>query len=42
MAAKIKKGDYVIVMGAGDSTKWAYALPAQLDALELNDNKQSA
>jgi len=42
IAAQAEKGDYVIVMGAGDSTKWAYALPAQLDALELNDNKQSA
>lgn len=27
-----KEGDYVIIMGAGNSTHWAYALPEKLDA----------
>lgn len=27
-----KSGDYVILMGAGDITAWAYELPAQLEA----------
>jgi UDP-N-acetylmuramate--alanine ligase len=26
-------GDVVVLLGAGDITSWAYALPAQLDAL---------
>jgi UDP-N-acetylmuramate--alanine ligase len=26
-------GDVVVLLGAGDITSWAYALPAQLEAL---------
>jgi UDP-N-acetylmuramate--alanine ligase len=34
MIAKVaKKGDVVVLLGAGDITSWAYALPAQLDEL---------
>jgi UDP-N-acetylmuramate--alanine ligase len=29
-----KKGDYVVCLGAGNITQWAYALPAELKALE--------
>ena len=29
-----KEGDLVVLLGAGDITSWAYALPAQLEALE--------
>ena len=28
-----KAGDLVVLLGAGDITSWAYALPAQLEAL---------
>ena len=28
-----KPGDYVICLGAGNITQWAYALPAELEAL---------
>ena len=28
-----KAGDLVVLLGAGDITAWAYALPAQLEAL---------
>lgn len=42
MIAKIARpGDYVICMGAGDITGWAYDLPAQLDT-ELAKAKGSA
>ncbi|MEZ5814938.1 MAG: UDP-N-acetylmuramate--L-alanine ligase [Alphaproteobacteria bacterium] len=42
MVAKIARpGDYVICMGAGDITSWAYDLPAALDA-ELDKAKGSA
>jgi UDP-N-acetylmuramate--alanine ligase len=30
----VKPGDYVICLGAGNITNWAYALPAQLAALD--------
>ena len=33
-----KSGDYVIVMGAGNSTQWAYSLPEELSA-ELQKSK---
>ena len=33
-----KSGDYVIVMGAGNSTQWAYSLPDELSA-ELQKSK---
>jgi UDP-N-acetylmuramate--alanine ligase len=26
-------GDYVVCLGAGNITQWAYALPGELDAL---------
>ena len=28
-----KPGDYVVCLGAGNITQWAYALPAELKAL---------
>jgi UDP-N-acetylmuramate--alanine ligase len=28
-----KSGDYVVCLGAGSITQWAYALPAELKAL---------
>ena len=33
VAAEVKSGDLVLFLGAGDITGWAYALPAQLEAL---------
>jgi UDP-N-acetylmuramate--alanine ligase len=27
------RGDYVVLLGAGNITQWAYALPAELKAL---------
>jgi UDP-N-acetylmuramate--alanine ligase len=33
VAAEAKPGDVVVLLGAGDITNWAYALPAQLEAL---------
>jgi UDP-N-acetylmuramate--alanine ligase len=33
IAAEAKEGDLVVCLGAGDITSWAYALPAQLEAL---------
>lgn len=33
LAGKIKKGDMIICLGAGDITKWAYALPAELEEI---------
>jgi UDP-N-acetylmuramate--alanine ligase len=29
-----KPGDYLICLGAGSITQWAYALPAELAALD--------
>ena len=29
-----RPGDYVVCLGAGSITQWAYALPAELAALE--------
>ncbi|ESQ86230.1 UDP-N-acetylmuramate--alanine ligase [Asticcacaulis sp. AC466] len=34
VAAEAKPGDLVVLLGAGDITQWAYALPAQLEALQ--------
>jgi UDP-N-acetylmuramate--alanine ligase len=34
VAAEAKPGDIVVLLGAGDITQWAYALPAQLEALK--------
>ncbi len=33
VAGKVEPGDYVVCLGAGSITHWAYALPAELDAL---------
>jgi UDP-N-acetylmuramate--alanine ligase len=33
IAEEAKTGDVVVLLGAGDITAWAYALPAQLEAL---------
>ena len=33
VAAAVKPGDYVVCLGAGSITQWAYALPAELAAL---------
>ena len=35
-------GDLVVCLGAGDITKWAAALPSQLEALQSNGSKQTA
>jgi len=32
VAAEAKPGDLVVLLGAGDITQWAYALPGQLEA----------
>lgn len=42
VAAQVQPGDYVICLGAGDITKWAYALPAQLDDVFAAARKQRA
>ncbi len=34
IANEAKSGDIVVCLGAGDITQWAYALPAQLEALK--------
>ncbi len=33
IAAEARSGDVVVLLGAGDITSWAYALPGQLEAL---------
>jgi len=33
IAAEVKAGDLVVLLGAGDITAWAYALPGQLEGL---------
>ena len=33
IAAEARPGDLVVLLGAGDITQWAYALPGQLEAL---------
>ncbi|MFZ3007715.1 MAG: UDP-N-acetylmuramate--L-alanine ligase, partial [Phenylobacterium sp.] len=33
IADEARPGDLVVCLGAGDITSWAYALPAQLEAL---------
>lgn len=37
IAAMAGEGDYVICLGAGDITKWAYALPGELEELLGSD-----
>ena len=38
----VEDGDYIICLGAGSISKWAYELPEQLDAEFANKQKQSA
>lgn len=42
VADHAQEGDYIICLGAGDITKWAYALPEQLTAELANREKQRA
>lgn len=42
IAAVAEPGDYVICLGAGNITQWAYALPAQLDAMIPDQKKAKA
>lgn len=42
IAAQVQSGDFVICLGAGDITKWAYALPAQLESILSKSQKQRA
>lgn len=42
IAAQAQEGDFVICLGAGDITKWAYALPAQLEEIFAKSQKQRA
>lgn len=42
IATEAEEGDYVICLGAGDITKWAYALPKQLDDAFAAHKKKSA
>ncbi|NCO02670.1 MAG: UDP-N-acetylmuramate--L-alanine ligase [Alphaproteobacteria bacterium] len=42
IAQEAEDGDYVICLGAGDITKWAYALPKQLDDAFAALKKKSA
>jgi UDP-N-acetylmuramate--alanine ligase len=42
IAGQVQGGDFVICLGAGDITKWAYALPAQLNDIFTNSQKQRA
>jgi UDP-N-acetylmuramate--alanine ligase len=34
VADAVESGDYVVFLGAGSITQWAYALPAELAAVE--------
>lgn len=42
IAQEAQSGDYVICLGAGNITTWAYALPAQLEELFAARQKKSA
>jgi UDP-N-acetylmuramate--alanine ligase len=42
LAGLAKPGDYIVCLGAGDITYWAYDLPAQLEAVFESGKKQSA
>jgi UDP-N-acetylmuramate--alanine ligase len=33
LAGLVRTGDYVVCMGAGDITTWAYALPGEIEAV---------
>ena len=41
ISGKAQSGDIVLFLGAGDITNWAYSLPAQLEALNLEECKTS-
>lgn len=42
VAAIAEAGDYIVCLGAGNITAWAYALPAQLEKIFQSHEKQSA
>ena len=42
IAGKANAGDFVICLGAGDITKWAYALPEQLEAIFAKSERARA
>lgn len=42
LADIVRPGDFVICLGAGDITKWAYALPSELQAALDSRQKKSA
>ena len=42
IAQRAGDGDYVICLGAGSISSWAYALPEQLDKVIASQKKQSA
>ncbi len=42
VSERVEEGDYVICLGAGSISAWAYALPDQLDKAFQNNTKQSA
>ena len=42
ISTEAEEGDYIICLGAGDITKWAYALPKQLDDAFDAHKKKSA
>ncbi len=42
VADQARAGDFVICLGAGDITKWGYALPAQLEEIFASTRKQRA
>ncbi len=42
IAQNATRGDFVICLGAGDITKWAYALPAELEQVFADLEKQRA
>lgn len=42
VSAQAQPGDFVICLGAGDITKWAYDLPNELERLTASNTKQRA
>lgn len=42
VSSMAQPGDYVICLGAGNITQWAYALPGQLDSLRIERMKVKA
>jgi len=42
IAADAQPGDYIICLGAGDITKWAYTLPEELEKIFTTAQKQRA